>query len=144
MINRLRQIASHYSLSPAAFADQVGVSRPVISHIFSERNKPSLEVIQKIGLAFPELDLTWLLYGDGQMLKTMAKEVERSDAKAQVPEKQIQEEISVEEKPLPEKTTIQSKAPENQALVDIPQKRVVKIVFFYADNTFQEFVPGSN
>ena len=63
MINRIKGIAQFYGLTSTAFADQVEIPRPVISHIFSERNRQSLEVVQKIGLAFPEVDLNWLLYG---------------------------------------------------------------------------------
>src|SRR5688572_14644421 len=73
MTDRIRMIAHHYGLTSTAFADQVEIPRPVISHIFSARNRPSLEVIQKIGLAFPDVDLEWLLYGKGEMLRKIAK-----------------------------------------------------------------------
>lgn len=55
-------------LSPTQFADTIGVSRPIVSHILSGRNKPSLEVVQKIVGAFPDLSLRWLLNGEGPML----------------------------------------------------------------------------
>ena len=55
-------------LSPTQFADAIGIARPIMSHILSGRNKPSLEVVQKVIGAFPELSLAWLLSGSGEML----------------------------------------------------------------------------
>ncbi|GAA4505488.1 hypothetical protein GCM10023172_33420 [Hymenobacter ginsengisoli] len=43
-----------------------------MSHILSERNKPSLEVVQRIISAFPELSLPWLLSGTGDMVGSQA------------------------------------------------------------------------
>ena len=68
MITRIRELLEAHQLSPTQFADLIGVGRPVISHILSERNKPSLEVVQKIIGAFPDISLTWLLAGTGPML----------------------------------------------------------------------------
>jgi transcriptional regulator with XRE-family HTH domain len=50
-------------LSSAAFADIIGVQRSSISHILSERNKPSLDFILKILHAYPSVSSEWLLKG---------------------------------------------------------------------------------
>jgi hypothetical protein len=42
-----------------------------VSHILSGRNKASLEVVQRIISAFPEVALPWLLNGTGPMLAAM-------------------------------------------------------------------------
>jgi transcriptional regulator with XRE-family HTH domain len=70
MVTRIRKLLEHKQLTPTQFADLIGVGRPVMSHILSERNKPSLEVVQRIISAFPELSLPWLLNGSGEMLAT--------------------------------------------------------------------------
>jgi DNA-binding XRE family transcriptional regulator len=67
MITRIRELLETRQLTPTQFADLIGVGRPVISHILSERNKPSLEVVQKIISAFPDVSLHWLLTGIGSM-----------------------------------------------------------------------------
>ncbi len=67
MITRIRQLLDSKELSPTQFADLIGVGRPVVSHILSERNKPSLDVVQRIIGAFPEISLPWLLSGTGSM-----------------------------------------------------------------------------
>jgi len=68
MITRIRQLLDSKELSPTQFADLIGVGRPVVSHILSERNKPSLDVVQRIIGAFPQISLPWLLSGIGNML----------------------------------------------------------------------------
>lgn len=68
MVTRIRQLLNWQQLSPTQFADLIGVGRPVVSHILSERNKPSLEVVQRIIAAFPVVSLPWLLTGAGEML----------------------------------------------------------------------------
>ena len=55
-----------YELTSSQFADRTGIQRASVSHIISGRNKPSLEVMQKIYEAFPELDLKWLMTGVGE------------------------------------------------------------------------------
>lgn len=67
MVDRIREILNARQLTPTQFADTIGVARPIISHILSGRNKPSLEVVQKIVAAFPDLSLNWLLKGIGAM-----------------------------------------------------------------------------
>ncbi|RZK23177.1 MAG: helix-turn-helix domain-containing protein [Hymenobacter sp.] len=72
MVTRIRELLEAHQLSPTQFADFIGVGRPVISHILSERNEPSLKVVQKVINAFPEVSLAWLVSGSGPMLKTPA------------------------------------------------------------------------
>lgn len=68
MVSRIKQLLDWQQLSPTQFADRIGIGRPVISHILSERNKPSLEVMRSIKAAFPEVSTDWLLDGLGPML----------------------------------------------------------------------------
>ncbi|RTQ51515.1 helix-turn-helix domain-containing protein [Hymenobacter gummosus] len=68
MVERIRQLIQARQLSPTQFADAIGVARPIVSHILGGRNKPSLEVVQKIIAAFPDVALPWLLSGQGDML----------------------------------------------------------------------------
>ena len=67
MVERIRLLLEAKQLTPTQFADAIGVARPIVSHILSGRNKPSLEVVQKIIGAFPDIALPWLLTGAGTM-----------------------------------------------------------------------------
>ena len=68
MVDRIKALLQERQLSTTQFADLVGVARPIISHVLSGRNKPSLEVVQRILAAFPDLSMAWLLNGTGPML----------------------------------------------------------------------------
>lgn len=68
MVDRIRALLAQWQLTPTQFADLIQVGRPIVSHILSGRNKASLEVVQRIMAAFPEVALPWLLSGTGPML----------------------------------------------------------------------------
>lgn len=72
MVERIKALLAARQLSPTQFADTIGVARPIISHILGGRNKPSLEVVQKIIAAFSDLSLPWLLNGTGDMFASTA------------------------------------------------------------------------
>ena len=72
MVERIRTLLESRQLTPTQFADLIGVARPIVSHILSGRNKPSLEVVQRILAAMPELAMPWLLNGSGPMQATAA------------------------------------------------------------------------
>lgn len=64
--DRIEHLMDIYKLTPSQFADRTGIQRASVSHILSNRNKPSLEVIHKIYNAFPEVDVAWLFMGKGE------------------------------------------------------------------------------
>lgn len=72
MVERIRTLLETRQLTPTQFADLIGVARPIVSHVLSGRNKPSLEVVQRILAAMPELAMPWLLNGSGPMLAPAA------------------------------------------------------------------------
>ena len=67
MENRIQKIIDSQGISLNAFAQEIGVNRSTISHILTGRNKPSVEVLQKILKRFPSLSPDWLLLGNGGM-----------------------------------------------------------------------------
>ena len=69
MKDRLHKIMEAEGLSPAKFADEIGVQRSSISHIISGRNKPSYDFIIKILNRFKGINAEWLLTGNGNMIK---------------------------------------------------------------------------
>lgn len=67
MENRIQKIIDEQGISLNAFAQEIGVNRSTISHILTGRNKPSVEVLQKILKRFPSLSSDWLILGYGGM-----------------------------------------------------------------------------
>ncbi|WP_151088047.1 helix-turn-helix domain-containing protein [Hymenobacter baengnokdamensis] len=68
---RIKFLIDEYSmLTQRAFAEKIGVSQSAISSLFSQReNRPGLDMLQKIAIAYPEVSLDWLLMGQGQMVR---------------------------------------------------------------------------
>lgn len=75
MKERLIQLLDLEQLTPSKFADIIGVQRSSVSHVISERNKPSFDFIQKTLKAFPGLNAEWLILGEGSMYEQMGRGV---------------------------------------------------------------------
>ena len=66
---RVLSIMELKGFSKSTFAIALEISLPVLTHISSGRNKPGLEMIQKILLRFPDISPDWLLLGQEPMLR---------------------------------------------------------------------------
>ncbi len=69
MKEQILKIIEFEGLTPAKFADEIGVQRSSISHILSDRNKPSYDFIIKVLNRFSGLNAEWLITGKGNMIK---------------------------------------------------------------------------
>ncbi len=113
-VRRLEKVIKYYGLSSSSFAEKIGVQRSSISHILSGRNKPSLEFIMKVLSSFPEIDLYWLLNGKGNF--------------------PIGDPVPEKEKSIIEPAKIKS------TKKDSAMKSIERIVIFYTDGSFENFV----
>ena len=91
MEKRIQNIIEKYGLSPNAFAQEIDVNRSTISHILSGRNKPSIDILQKILKRFSKVSATWLLLGNGDMFasESSSKAVQTSSTKPVIQSKVI-------------------------------------------------------
>ena len=121
MKERIEKILENEQLSASKFADAIGVQRSSISHILSGRNKPSLELVNKILDQFPNINADWLLLGKGDMI---------SRDEPHNPESGNGYAFQPQQDPVRKPVTSQTHG-------SVP----VKIVVFYSDNTFEEFRP---
>ncbi len=68
IISRLKLFLDQNGISNSQFADTCEIPRPTITQLLKGRNKKvSDEVISKIHLAYPALNIMWLMFGDGEM-----------------------------------------------------------------------------
>ena len=67
MYNRLKKWMELEGLKPSELASNIGVNRATISHILSNRNKPSLDFIEKLLQTYPNLNSNWLIAGVGSI-----------------------------------------------------------------------------
>ncbi|MBB4118144.1 transcriptional regulator with XRE-family HTH domain [Mesonia hippocampi] len=131
---RLENILEYYSLSASSFADQIDVGRSSISHILSGRNKPSLDFIMKIADSFPEVDLYWLLKGEGSFPKK--EDTPPSINTSKTVEQQSSLNFSEADVPIP---TQLDKVPPKPYKNPDEAKTIKKVVILYTDGTFEAF-----
>lgn len=129
MINRIRTILNREDITASKLAEKIGVNRASISHIMSERNKPSLEFIQKVLDSFPHLNADWLLTGQGSYLKT----------KTPPPPKPTPNPSPVEATKTPTPKDLFSPSLFSE-IKKGSSKRAIRVVTFYSDGTFEEFL----
>lgn len=161
MVARLQEIMKHEDLSPAKFAEIIGVNRAALSHFISGRNKPSTGVIIKILEAFPYVDPLWLLTGSGSMIKSQPLEaaptentlfvdngnaVNESNTNIDEEEKNSMDErgakINASPKIEQEHPEKQNSVPEETPLsFSNSSKKVVKVIIYYSDQTFTTLTP---
>ncbi|EJX02105.1 transcriptional regulator, partial [gut metagenome] len=68
MKDRIRQLIDFTQMSQQDFANAIGVSPASLSSIFTGRTNPTNNHVQAIHRAFPEVNINWLLFGEGDML----------------------------------------------------------------------------
>ncbi len=144
MKDRIIKFLTHENLTATKFADEIGVQRSSISHILSGRNNPSFDFIQKILSRYKGLNADWLILGNGQMFK----KPEQMDLFASVPKATLQNK-AVRQPELAQPPNDKAPSQENNVLPQaIPEKEIAppqkieKIVLFYSDKTFDEFLPS--
>lgn len=182
IVSRLKSFLKMNEISNSQFADKCEIPRPTISQLLKGRNKKvSDEVIAKIHLAYPELSMMWLMFGEGPITTDIGKnrnstlnsnpslfnenDVDSSSASTlsenqNVTEERTRDRIVFGDDSFPEEThepirTSQSSVA--QAMANIAKtvgahsvngnnsgsnsKKIVSIMVFYSDNSFETFEP---
>lgn len=69
LVSRLKQYLSSQGITITQFADECDIPRPTASQLLAGRNKKvSDEIIGKIHFTYPALSVSWLMFGEGDML----------------------------------------------------------------------------
>lgn len=69
LVSRLKQYLASQGITITQFADECDIPRPTASQLLAGRNKKvSDEIIGKIHYTYPTLSVTWLMFGEGDML----------------------------------------------------------------------------
>lgn len=123
MKERFKEILDSKGMNARQLSESIGVLPSSISHILTGRNKPGVELLQKLLEKFPDLDIYYLLTGNRIVMKSL---VEKSDN-----EVIIDDDVSKNQSGI-EKTVPVSGSPEGKS---------TRIVIFHADGTFEEFRP---
>ncbi len=148
MNERIREFLISENKSSAQLAEEIGVQPSGISHILSGRNNPSLDFVVKMLEKYPFLSTDWLLFGKGAMYREESHQKPDQTLFENVPNIQndnnrTQHEVTLNENLHDNKPSggnvnsiISSGSGNNTKSI------VKKIVWFYDNNTFEEYFPG--
>jgi transcriptional regulator with XRE-family HTH domain len=128
MKNRIKEFMTLKRINAAELADKIGVQRSNISHILSGRNLPSIPFVEKLMSAYPELNLEWLLSGNGSIWKSAENKKEHAENEPKIEFK--------EENRQPEKS-----GKKEIVFTTDPLKKIEKVLFFFSDKSFREYFP---
>lgn len=152
---RIREIIDFTGLSNKDFADSIDVAPAIISHILSGRNKASLHIVQQITNVYTNVNLSYLLNGDGSLIKenkTVPRELSSYDegirrvaapTGAPIHKKE-------EKKPEPEinKESNKAKAQDGDQLTNVytnvnqkEGRTIDRVIIFYSDKSMEEYKP---
>ena len=155
MKEQLNKLMEAEGLTPARFADEIGVQRSSISHILSGRNKPSYDFISKILSRFSGINAEWLITGKGSMIKSEDKGDQAILKQSSIfenkePKTTQYKEINPNRNPDANEKT-KSLINQKQETEDSAKTRnkgmftnvnnVKYILVFYNDGSFEQFIP---
>lgn len=78
MKDRIKIVMDYAKLSQQDFSHKLGVSPASLSSIFTGRTNPTNNHVQAIHRVFPEINVSWLLFGEGDMLLSGERPAENS------------------------------------------------------------------
>jgi transcriptional regulator with XRE-family HTH domain len=159
---RIKELIDNSGLSNKEFAEKIDISPAIISHILSGRNKPSLQVIQRITNVYTNVNLNYLLTGAGALYRskpalsdTVKQETNfnTDEAVRMVPPpsstplhpsaaKPETEASEAEQAPSAKKTNVNSS---NKHMFNTSHKRtgktIERVIIFYSDKSMEEYLP---
>lgn len=120
--DRIKMVMKMHNKNASQFADTIDVQRSSISHILNGRNKPSLDLVQKILTHFPRVNADWLIIGKAT-----------SNPKT---EKVEQTTIEIDK-------AIEKQAVPTESVINTEKKEIEKIIIFYKDGHFNQYLPNA-
>lgn len=149
MHDRLKQFLTMEGLSPARFAEVMGIQRSGISHLLAGRNKPSFEFIQRMMTAYPDINYEWLILGKGRPYKSdrpLPEKVENATLFTETEESDpdLDADLLPEDQPLESQNPASQLAENRKFDEDAPRtlpgisRKIARIIVFYNDGTYEE------
>lgn len=155
IVSRIKTFLSVNGISNSIFADKCDIPRPTLSQLLNGRNKKvSNEVLDKIHIAYPDLSMMWLMFGEGEMLSEIGKNITNVQSSIFDENEEFETEKLIDSNDTNiedassvamvlqslSKTVDNNKKIKQEGLSD--EKRIVNIMVFYSDNSFESFVPN--
>jgi len=159
MKDRIFQIMKQQGLNQKDFAATTGISPATLSSIFNGRTSPTLNHAELLHKRFPNLSMSWLMFGEGDMFEKNVSGENSAEDKERQPDNGFMIKspdmfssdypTSSSEQPsmsagASENLVANSATPyvrEVVKYIDKPARRITEIRIFFDDGTFETF-PG--
>lgn len=143
MREKLVKLMKEEKLTASRLAELLGVRSSGISHIISERNKPSFDLLQKILRRFPNINPDWLLLDSEQMYRNPSTQ-SNGDGMMSQNEATLTEILDFSDSMAANKDEdiVQTDDPKKESprLSEAMLARGVKrVILLYDDNTFESY-----
>lgn len=153
--DRIIKVIEEFDLTDKAFSGKTSIAAATVSNMRKKKQMASLEVINKVFSAFPEVNQNWLLFGEGDLLvQNMSfseglnsSSEEKDDGQQSNKEEDTTEKVSNDlfQKTEQSREIIRqevSLAVKEALLSLIPsdKKLIEEIRVFYTDGSFESFV----
>lgn len=165
MKERIRSVMDYAKMSQQDFASALGISPASLSSIFTGRTNPTGNHVTAIHRAFPEINVNWLMFGEGEMM-TKSSDAENSETnnpavtestsspeslslfpEERVPGHELRAQQPQKPMEMPRDTSYDSRARafsyQNTKTIDKPMRKIREIRVFFDDGTYESFVPSS-
>ena len=137
IVDRLVAYKDYTGLTNSQFADRAGIPRPTLSQFLNGRNKRlSDDMTAKLHAAYPDLNVMWLLFGEGSMVNDANIEISETKNAPEMPGLPFEEPGN---KPISAEETVEKK-PTDFVPKQIPtdrNKRIRSILVCYSDNSYE-------
>ncbi len=158
MKEKLQLLMERLQLKPGQFARMLDVNPAIISHILAERNKPGVDLLQRILSNFPQVSPDWLLLDSGEMFRDPLsnknsippERLSSSDQSEQTlfaPNAQNSGQSGTHPNLANLSNSMERTDPtqlSTKANSTTSNKAVTHVVLFYADGTFDSFIPTND
>jgi transcriptional regulator with XRE-family HTH domain len=144
MKERILEFLRIENRSSAQFAEEIGVQPSSISHIISGRNNPSLDFVIKMLIKYPDISSDWLLFGKGQMYREpqlhdlFSSQIDDNAGGSKELSGNTQED-NFQNKKVP---FYDGSDTFNLKTTRLKENKTKRIICFFDNDTFKEYLPG--
>lgn len=151
MKDRIKQIQDSTGMTQSDFAHHIGLSPAALSSIYGGRTNPTLKTVECIQSKFPDINLIWLINGEGNMFLTDKKlsddptKDEQPTLNFAEPQKNPPNTPPKQPKSMAFQASVRN-TPINQANFEVknpdkPKRSITEIRIYFDDLTYETFVP---
>ena len=169
MKDRIRQLMLDKAMSQKTFASELCIAEATLSGIFNGRTRPTNQTVSAIHECFPEVNVMWLMFGEGEMyiqqpssivnpqednrtdeevpdlVPSMNTMQDHADAPAiHLERPAFGEQVMPVSHPSAHISSAQVLQPQVQYIekyIDKPQRKITEIRIFFDDGTYETFTP---